>query len=155
MKVLSIRNRQRTRAVDLKLLKRIIQHLLHEQLSRNDYELGFHLVGAEEMAEVNEGFLQHSGSTDVITFDYNDPSSETLRGEAFICIDDAISQAKDYKTTWQSELTRYAVHAVLHLLGYDDLVPAKRRVMKREENRLMKELAEEFTLSKLHSTKTR
>lgn len=149
MKVLSLRNRQKVRAVDLALLKQIFRFLLHDLLKRTDYELGFHIVASEEMAEVNETFLQHAGSTDVITFDYNEPNSPTLRGEVFICIDDALEQAKQFKTTWQSELTRYAVHSILHLLGYDDLQPDKRRLMKREENRLVKNLAQEFRLSQL------
>ena len=149
MKVLSVRNRQKTRRVDMVLFKRMIRFLLHDLLSRTDYELGFYIVESKEMAEVNETFLQHTGSTDVITFDYNEPDSPTLRGEVFICMDDAVHQAKEFQTTWQSELVRYAVHSVLHLLGYDDLVPDKRRIMKREENRLLKELAGQFSLSKL------
>jgi probable rRNA maturation factor len=150
MKVLSIRNRQKTRSVDLVLLKKIIRFLLHNLLYRTDYELGFRLVNAEEMALVNETFLRHSGSTDVITFDYNEPPSTTLMGEVFISLDDAVQQAKEFKTNWQSELTRYAVHSILHLSGFDDLQPQERRKMKQEENRLLKELEEAFTLSKLH-----
>lgn len=149
MKVLSVRSRQKTRPLDTVLFKQIVRSLLHDLVERTDYELGFYIVEADEMAEVNETFLQHTGSTDVITFDYNDPDSPTLRGEVFICIDDAIEQAKRFSTTWQSEVVRYAVHSVLHLLGYDDLEPAKRRVMKREENRLLKELAGRFSFSKL------
>ena len=38
----------------------------------------------------------------------------------------------------------HAIHGVLHLRGYDDLDPAARRVMKREENRLVKEVERGF-----------
>jgi rRNA maturation RNase YbeY len=65
---------------------------------------------------------------------------------------DAVKQAGEFKTTWQSEVVRYAVHALLHLRGYDDLQPAKRRVMKREENRLMRELAKRFDLREVERT---
>jgi len=41
---------------------------------------------------------------------------------------------------------------VLHLRGYDDLQPAKRRVMKREENRLMRELVKRFDLREVERT---
>ncbi|MBA4147564.1 MAG: rRNA maturation RNase YbeY [Verrucomicrobia bacterium] len=155
MKVLSIRNRQRICRVDLVLFKRIIRVVLHDILGCTDYELGLYIVGAEEMAVMNETFLQHAGSTDVITFDYNDSSSATLHGEVFICMDDALEQAKQFKTSWQSELTRYAVHSLLHLLGYDDLQPEKRRVMKREENRLLKQVAKQFNLSKLQRAQSK
>ena len=105
---------------------------------------------------MNWQVLQHEGSTDVITFDYGEEQSAVsgqrsagLHGEGFICVADAVQQALEFKTSWQSEVVRYAVHAVLHLRGYDDLQPAKRRVMKREENRLMRELAQRFDFVEL------
>lgn len=106
---------------------------------------------------MNWQFLQHEGSTDVITFDYSQPLAGSgeragLSGEAFICVADAVKQAGEFKTTWQSEVVRYAVHALLHLRGYDDLQPAKRRVMKREENRLMRQLAKCFDLRDVERT---
>jgi probable rRNA maturation factor len=68
-----------------------------------------------------------------------------------VCIDDAILQAREFGTTWQSEITRYIVHGVLHLLGYDDLKPQLRREMKRAENRLMRLLSQKFSLAQINS----
>ena len=73
----------------------------------------------------------------------------TLHGEIFICLDDAVKQAREFQTTWQSELVRYVIHGLLHLHGHDDLRPAARRLMKREENRLLKATAAQFPISKL------
>lgn len=149
---LQIRNRQRDRRLNLPFLRLLLRHALADQLRVAAAELCFHFVGAEEMARVNWQFLQHEGSTDVITFDYGvppvvgDAPTTGLSGEAFICVADAVKQAREFKTTWQEEVVRYAVHALLHLLGYDDLQPAKRRVMKREENRLMRQLTKGFDL---------
>jgi probable rRNA maturation factor len=103
------------------------------------------------MAEFNERFLRHTGSTDVITFDYADDLTRLLHGEIFISIDDAKAQAREFRTSWQSELARYVIHGVLHLRGFDDIRPADRRKMKREENRLLKEIARLFPLSKLRT----
>ena len=61
----------------------------------------------------------------------------------------AVKQAKEFQSSWQSEVVRYVVHGVLHLLGYDDLQPALRRRMKREENRLVRRLAKRFALAQL------
>lgn len=149
-----IANRQRTRKTNTRLLKLVVQALLVE-LGVAEAELGISLVAKEEMALVNETFLQHDGSTDVITFDHSVEEGETrnvkagLHGELFICVDDAVSQARQFGTDWQSEVVRYAVHGILHLLGYDDLAAASRRKMKREENRLVLWLAERFTLAQL------
>ena len=145
---LAFRNRQRTRALNIPLLRRITRHLLHAELGVTDYELCFHFVEPTEMAEANWQFLQHEGSTDVITFDHSE-SGAPLHGEIFISVADAVKQAREFKTTWPSELARYVIHGLLHLRGHDDLEPAKRRVMKREENRLLKKVAAEFSLRSL------
>jgi probable rRNA maturation factor len=107
------------------------------------------------MALVNETFLQHEGSTDVITFDHASPangmpeSSRQIHGELFISVDDAVSQGKQFGATWQSEIVRYLVHGVLHLQGHDDLKPGLRRRMKREENRLLRTLDRRFSLAQI------
>jgi probable rRNA maturation factor len=156
MNELTIRNRHRSRRVNLTLLRQITKALLNDLLAVRQYELGIHLIAAPEMTLLNETFLQHTGSTDVITFDNSEPETRNLKpesllaGEIFICLDDAIKQARQFRTTWQSELTRYVIHGILHLLGHDDLNPAARRKMKREENRLLREITESFPLSKLH-----
>jgi metalloprotein, YbeY/UPF0054 family len=141
------------------------QALLEEELGFNNYDLAVYLVGAARMADVNETHLQHDGPTDVITFDYSDkpakpilsskktPAAEVsgcgIHGELFICIDVAISQAREFRTTWQSELIRYVIHGILHLCGYDDLTSAARKVMKNAENNLVKTITRKFPVGKL------
>ena len=143
-------NRQKTRVISMPLLRRITSRLLQQVAPADGYELGVHIVAAPEMARINKHYLQHEGSTDVITFSYCEgQKSGPILGEIFVCVDDAIKQAKEFRTTWQSEVVRYIVHGVLHLLGYDDLKPELRRVMKREENRLVNSLSREFDLGKL------
>lgn len=146
-RVLVFRNRQRTRALNVHLLRRVARHVLEQQLEANEYELGVHMVDAHEMARVNKQFLQHEGSTDVITFDHGS-SKRWLHGEIFISIPDAVKQACDFKTTWQSEVVRYLIHGLLHLRGYDDSQPAKCRAMKREENRLVKRIESQFAVKR-------
>ena len=163
--------RARTVPVDVKQLRQLISALLDELLALEHFELGLHLVRAPEMARINEAFLNHAGPTDVITFDHSDlvgddvrslknksklvpphvGSYDSLTGELFICYDVARTQASEFKTTWPEELVRYVVHGVLHLQGFDDHRPADRRVMKREENRLLRELTRRFPISKLAS----
>jgi probable rRNA maturation factor len=72
-----------------------------------------------------------------------------LHGELFICLDDAVAQAREFRTTWQAELARYVIHGVLHLRGFDDTTPAARRKMKRAENALLRGLARRLALARL------
>lgn len=156
-RLLRIANRQRSRPVDTRLLGHIIQSTLAGPLGVVSWELGVHLVAAAEMARVNQTFLQHEGSTDVITFDHSDtpptspaPAPQHLHGEIFISVPDAMAQAREFGTTWQAELVRYVIHGLLHLLGHDDLQPAARRVMKRAENRLVAAVVRAQAVDRLH-----
>jgi probable rRNA maturation factor len=163
-----IANRQRTRKINLRLLRQITNALLAE-LNIENAELGINLVATREMALINETFLRHEGSTDVLTFDYAEKvvrasrlhkkslkreirrrdARAALCGEIIVCVDEAVSQAKPFNATWQSEIIRYLVHGVLHLLGHDDRRAAARRRMKQEENRLLRQLSRRFSLAQL------
>jgi probable rRNA maturation factor len=149
--MIAITNRQRAgtraRKIDLRLLGKIAAVAL-EELEMAAGELSIVLAGAKEMAMLNEKFLQHEGPTDVITFDYSEVNNG-LSGEIFVCVAEAERQAKEFKTSWQSEVVRYVVHGILHLAGHDDLQPVARKKMKQVEGRLVRELSERFALSKL------
>ena len=170
--VFSFRNRQKSRAVNMRLLRHVTRELLADLLQIVEADLGFFLVSAPEMTRFNETFLHHAGSTDVITFDYaekvgqasrlssgpaqnnlqrdrRDACPTLLHGEIFVCMDEALSQARHFHTTWQSELVRYIVHGVLHLLGHDDQRSAARQRMKQAENTLLRLLASKFPIRSL------
>ena len=154
MNVLQVFNRQKSRKLDAPLFRRIGVHLLENLLGCGDYELGVHLIDSFEMAELNETFLGHEGSTDVLTFNHDESArAGRLHGEIFISVEDAMVQARQFRTTWQAEVVRYFAHGILHLQGHDDLAPAPRRAMKCEENKLVKELSARFPLGKLERGK--
>ena len=149
-RVLVVRNRQRARPLNTILLRKIVQGLLLKELSRDDFEIGVSVIGEKAMSHMNEGYLRHKGSTDVITFGYTDANRpKALAGEIFVCLDEALAQAPQFQVSWQNELVRYIVHGILHLSGYDDKTAAARRKMKREENRLMGRLAAKFKLEQI------
>lgn len=163
-----VRNRQRTRALSLPLVRRLTRWLLADCFRSTDFQICIHLVGTKEITTLNWGFLRHQGSTDVITFDHSlmeavvgpagsrEPKSSkpcggasSLHGEIFISIDEAVAQSRPFSTTWQSELARYIIHGLLHLSGYDDLESRQRRRMKREEDRLLDLASRQFALGQL------
>jgi probable rRNA maturation factor len=147
---LYLKNRQRAQRVDLRLLRKIITFLLRQEINVNEYILGVHLVNDKEITLLNETHLQHAGATDVITFDYSEEGCPALLiGDVFICVEEAARQAGRYRTDWQTEVVRYMVHGILHLLGFDDQTAAERRKMKREEDRFVRKLQTEFSLARL------
>ena len=163
---LNLTNHQRIRAIDLRLLRRVIRTLLRDLLQKTEFELSVCLIGAAEMTRLNETFLQHEGSTDVITFDYGDPPERRtqaprspealppLRGEIFVCVDEALLQARRFRVPSQTELVRYVVHGLLHLCGHDDQTPGARRKMKQAEYRLVRQIARQFSLKTIRQVAT-
>jgi probable rRNA maturation factor len=147
---LQIRNRQRRRSLDARQLKVILTSVLKVELSVSSFEVCIHLVGSIEMTRLNETFLGHAGSTDVITFNHLEQAGrECLHGEIFVCVDEAVLVAPRYRSSWPAEVVRYAVHGLLHLQGYDDQQVTARRRMKRVENRIMQALVRRHALGRI------
>ena len=143
-----VRNRQRARKLDVRCLRRIVDGFLETFAPKKQCELGIHFVDRSAIQKLNETWLRHEGPTDVITFDYNDPRQpEVLSGDMLICVSEAVRQAKEFGTSWQSEVIRYVVHGLLHLSGFDDRSARERRRMKKQEDRIMEALVKEFDLA--------
>jgi probable rRNA maturation factor len=85
------------------------------------------------LAKLHADFLADPTTTDVITFEGN--SALGTAGEICVSADTAAAFAKKHRRDFSAELTLYFVHGWLHLAGYDDLVPVKKRVMRRAEAR--------------------
>jgi probable rRNA maturation factor len=143
---LILHNRQRTCRIQGAALRRLTRTLLEGVLHLDRYDLAIHLISPVRMAEANRKYLGHEGPTDVITFDYADPGPGVVWGELLVCPAMAVQQARDYRTTWPSEVARYIIHGILHLRGYHDDTAAARRSMKREEDRLLRALLRKETL---------
>jgi len=54
MRLLRLFNRQKSRKVNLALLRRMTKHLLETLLDHREYELGVHLIDTCEMTRLNE-----------------------------------------------------------------------------------------------------
>jgi probable rRNA maturation factor len=128
--ILDVRNRQRSHPVNLTRLRQLAVIVAADCQS-----LSIVLVGDAEMARLNLRYHAVAGTTDVLSFDYG-----AGHGELIISVARAIDQARRYRTTPSRELALYIVHGVLHLQGYDDLTPGKRRQMRAAERRLLRKL---------------
>lgn len=87
------------------------------------------------LARLHADFLADPTPTDVITFS-GSPALGTA-GEICVSADAALRQASGARQV-SDELALYVVHGWLHLAGYDDLRPAKKRVMRRAESRALR-----------------
>ena len=67
-------------------------------------------------------------------------------GDLVVSFQMAREMAKELNISFEEELGRYLVHGTLHLLGYDDKVEAKRKVMHKRQELILKKI-----LAKGHS----
>ena len=107
------------------------------------------IVDEDEIARLHQTFLGRSGPTDVLAFDLlhgaegncqeraatlrpirggpscagtrgDDGVSAPIEGDIVVSVDAAWQEAKRRGHTVEAELALYALHGLLHLLGYDD-----------------------------------
>lgn len=98
--------------------------------------LEINFINANEIVRINQEYLKHDYSTDIITFNYSEENN-LIDGEIFISVEDALENAKKFKISTKEEIFRLIIHGILHLLGYDDLKKKDKNIMKRLENRLL------------------
>lgn len=98
-------------------------------------ELSLVFLTDADLAQLHAQFLDDPTTTDVITFE-GDPAHGAA-GEICVSADTAAQFAREHGHNFSEELTLYLVHGWLHLAGYDDLQPAKKRLMRRAEARAM------------------
>ncbi len=112
-------------------------------------ELSLVFLTDPELSRLHADFLADPTPTDVITFEGD--STHGTAGEICVSVDAAwrhtrtaglrrqvVASARKSDAAFSSELTLYVVHGWLHLAGYDDLVPAQKRAMRRAEARALR-----------------
>ncbi|HXK49418.1 MAG TPA: rRNA maturation RNase YbeY [Clostridiales bacterium] len=99
--------------------------------------LNISFVRDNEMTNINEKYLSHEGSTDVITFDYTEGTLTGIDGEIIICTDEAKRQSKIFGVLLNEELYRLIFHGLLHLTGYDDTDSKKMKLMRYKEDEIL------------------
>jgi probable rRNA maturation factor len=86
------------------------------------------VVSDRRMTALHKQFCGIPGPTDVLTFQH---------GEIVISADTAMTQARMFGTSVTAEIQLYVLHGLLHLAGFDDATPSKRRQMHQLQKRLM------------------
>jgi probable rRNA maturation factor len=128
--------------LDKKNVAQIIGSIV-EELNLKVNFLEFNFVNTATIISVNKKHLRHNFSTDIITFDYSSEKN-ILDGEIFISLPDALENSKKYKVSVDNELLRLISHGILHLIGFDDITPGKRKKMKIVEDELVKKFGKRF-----------
>lgn len=98
--------------------------------------LGLILADHDTVLALNRDFLQHDYVTDVLSFSLTEDEG-VVDGEVYVDLDTAHERHTEFNTSFEEEVRRYAVHGVLHLLGYDDAAPEEKQEMHALEDRYL------------------
>jgi probable rRNA maturation factor len=102
-------------------------------------DVGIIFVDDNGIRELNKKYLNHDYVTDVISFPVDEVDG-VIEGEIYICVAQADRQAREYKISLKNEISRLAIHGMLHLVGYEDTTPEQRAVMREKEDRYLEML---------------
>lgn len=131
--------------LSLATLKRVLQCCL-EILNISTDEVIFHFVSLKEICALHSRFFDDPSPTDCITVPIDPPGEQRggyhLLGEVFICPKVAKLYAQEHDLPPFTELIRYAIHGLLHLIGYDDMHLKDARAMRKKEEEVLKKVSD-------------
>ena len=128
--------------VDYELIEKTVKNSLEYENFSDNTEISVTIVGLDEIHQIN---LERRGIdrlTDVLSFPLIDFTRDKLPekgkiylGDIVLCYDKVLSQAEEYGHSTERELAFLTAHSMLHLMGYDHMVPEEEKVMfaKQEE----------------------
>lgn len=122
--------------------KRKISAWLKAVAAENAYVIGdmnYIFCSDDYLLDINKQFLGHDYYTDIITFDNSDDyllekGRPGVSADIYISLDTVKANGQEYGDGFERELKRVIVHGLLHLIGYDDVTPAKQKKMRAAEN---------------------
>lgn len=132
-----------------RIVKKSIQCTLkHEHQDFKHIEVCVMFVDGEEMQDLNKRTRGIDKVTDVLSFPSFDlKAGEKVQtglcknvhlGDMAICLSQAQVQAKEFETSLEKEVSKLAVHSVLHLLGYDHIKDEDFQKMQPKEDEIAK-----------------
>ena len=143
------KNSQKDLKISAASTKKLVKSLL-QKLHCTCHEISIQLVTTKKICQLHLDFFQDPTTTDCITFpiDSGDKGEYIVLGEVFICPQTALAFSIKHDKNPYTESTLYIVHGILHLLGYDDINPKDRRLMRKKERECMKFIDENDLLLK-------
>lgn len=133
--------------------------LCHEEFPY-EAEVTLTLTGNEAIRDLNRDYRQVDAPTDVLSFpmldlsragdfsglemrpeeNFNPDTGEALLGDIVISVPKVMEQAKAYGHAVKREFAFLIVHSVLHLLGYDHIIPEDAAFMEQKQANILKEM---------------
>lgn len=142
-----------------KIADKVINAALDYEKCPYEVEVSLTLMDNEGIHELNREHRNIDNPTDVLSFpmveydkpadfepvyDYDDcfnpETGELMLGDIFISLDKVKAQAEAYGHSCLREYSFLIAHSMLHLMGYDHIVPEEATVMENKQEEILSTL---------------
>lgn len=132
-------------------LEKVIREVLDvEKIDQEKCEVSLSFVDEVKIRQLNRDFRSIDRATDVLSFPIEDFFNEDrenilkkpylMLGDVVICLDVARKQADDLGHSFEREIMYLTCHSIFHLLGYDHIEDDDKKIMRKREKEVMKNL---------------
>lgn len=123
-----------------------------EGLENSKLDITITLTTPENIHQINKEYRNIDRATDVLSFPMfekeeldkkianNEFEHEDVLGDIIISIEKVEEQAKEYGHSFERELSYMVVHGFYHLMGYDHIEEADKKIMRPKEEKVLTEL---------------
>ena len=133
-----------------KWLREVVETVLSSEKDKRPLDLSLLVTDDKTVRKLNRFYRGIDKTTDVLSFALTEDVADTTfvtppdrisrLGEVIISYPQAASQARENKQTIKAELAWLVVHGLLHLLGYDHQDDKSEAIMRKREDKILKEI---------------
>ena len=142
------------------LAKEVTDYAIEHEGFPFEAEINLTLTDNDGIHAINKEYRDIDAPTDVLSFpmlsyesagdfskledDYDDnfnpDTGEIMLGDIIISVDKVKEQAKSYGHSEKREYAFLILHSMLHLLGYDHMVPEEAAIMEGKQTEILNEM---------------
>ena len=136
-----------------KVIEKVLKQCFkQESLENSKMSITITLTNPENIRKINNQYRGIDKETDVLSFpmfekdeleakiDKNQFEYEDVLGDIVISIEKVKEQAKEYEHSFERELSYMIVHGFYHLMGYDHIEEADKKIMRPKEDKILNDL---------------
>lgn len=139
------------------LIRKVATTALKQEACPYEVEINILITNNEGIREFNKEYRDMDKETDVLSFpnvDYDKPADysriseneidylnpdngELMLGDIILSSDRIYEQAEEYGHSIKREFAFLVAHSMLHLLGYDHMVPDEAKIMEEKQEEIL------------------
>jgi len=98
--------------------------------------IDFNFIDNQTIQKLNQTYLKKDCPTDVLTFNLAE-KEEPIWGDIYISLEQATQNARAFKNSFSEEIKLLIVHALLHLLDWQDYTESEQKKMFAEQQKIL------------------